>query len=163
MVESAFPQTQHELARRLAASEAELQVLADRIESVYKCFWRRDRGKRRWIEAPSEPLKAVQRRIAKLLQPLLDSEIAFGVTGRGFLEAAQVHNRAPWSVRFDIENFFPSIRCAVIESTFIRLGVAEECMLLRLTTFRGRLPQGAPSSSRACKLFAGKTRKEKGS
>jgi hypothetical protein len=104
----------------------------------------------RVIHAPDEPLKAVQRAILRrLLARLPVSPHAHGfVRGRSVLGAARPHAGKAWVVTFDIRDFFPSVRAAAVEGLAGELGLdpTDAARLVRLTTLRGRLPQGAPTS-----------------
>jgi hypothetical protein len=135
------------------------------------------RGKRRLLERPKARLKALQRR---LLHDLLDlippHEAAHGYCrGRSVLSYAAPHAGQRIVLRFDLKDFFPSVRAARVHALFRCAGYPLEVAraLTGLCTnvvppdvlagdeagrsplFRARhLPQGAPISPALANLCA---------
>src|ERR1700747_1919169 len=105
----------------LGRSRAELEDLALSSIHYYKPFPLRPRErwfakkikppKKRWIDNPVDPLKAIQSRIhERLLSPLiLPEHLIGGVPGKAITDNAKLHLRAGCLVTIDIKNFFPSI------------------------------------------------------
>src|SRR5689334_12859687 len=107
--------------------------------------------KKRWIDNPVDPLKAIQSRIQeRLLSPLiLPEHLLGGVRGKSIRHNAQLHLGAQCLVTIDIKNFFPSITPRQVRNVFRRVlncSPNVSYLLTGLTTCRGRLPQGAPTS-----------------
>jgi RNA-directed DNA polymerase len=108
--------------------------------------------KKRLIDNPTGLLKLAQSRIeARLLARLaMPEHLLGGVRGKTIKENAALHFGAPYIVTVDIKNFFPSITPIQIYAVWYNaLNCSPEIAetLTKLTTFRGRLPQGAPTST----------------
>ena len=113
-------------------------------------------GKTRKIDSPNPNLKALQRTILrKLLQGLKVHESAVGFEkGKSIVTAAKQHVDKQIVLNFDIVDFFPSISDLQIKQYFRAIGwnLASANLLTRLVTYKGRLPQGAPTSPRLSNL-----------
>ncbi|NDJ52073.1 MAG: RNA-directed DNA polymerase [Chloroflexi bacterium] len=107
-------------------------------------------GSDRQLVEPGYALKAVQRRILRLLE-------ARGVTnpaalafrkGRSIADHAWTHAGAAIIITADIEDFFLSTSHRRVREVFHSIGYVDDRAhyLTRLTTYRGSLPQGAPTS-----------------
>ncbi len=108
--------------------------------------------KRRLIDNPTGFLKLIQSRIeTRLLKRLvLPEHLLGGIVGKTIKQNARLHFDAPYIVTIDIKNFFPSITPCQVYSVWKNVlncspEIAET--LTKLTTFRGRLPRGAPTST----------------
>jgi hypothetical protein len=135
-------------------------------------------GKRRLVERPKARLKAIQRR---LLHDVLDlippHEAAHGYRrGRSVLSYAAAHVGQRIVLRFDLKDFFPSVRAARVHALFASAGYPREVaraltglctnvvppdVLSELGAARDRdlfaarhLPQGAPTSPALANLCA---------
>jgi RNA-directed DNA polymerase len=141
------------LARRLAMSEDELRGLrpAYREHTIPKRS-----GGTRTILAPEPALKVVQRRILhRLLRRLKSHPSAVGFErGHSIVSHAAHHRGQAVVVRMDIENFFDSTPATRVLAYFRRIGWNREAadLLTTLCTWKGRLPQGAPTSPRLSNL-----------
>lgn len=129
----------------------ELAVLGDELYRPFDLPKRNGKGTRR-IDNPSERLKAVQKRIYERLLRLipLPPFVLGGVPGKSVRHNAEPHVGRSCVVAMDIEEYFPSIRSRHVEQVFkttLRTGDKTTRLLARLTTFSGRLPQGAPTST----------------
>jgi len=149
----------HDLSRSLDISVDDLRRLSECVQP-YGCRIRqRPSGKPRLIRPPSMELKAVQSRIhKKLLRTLRYPSYLHGyVPGRSFLTNARAHKLSKYFVCFDLQDFFPSIGYKRVASTFSKMGWSGHALvvLTRLTTHRGSLPQGAPTSALLANLAAG--------
>jgi len=107
--------------------------------------------KKRWIDNPIDPLKAIQSRVhERILSPLLMPEhLLGGVKGKSIWDNALLHLGARCLVTIDIKNFYPSITPSHIRSVFqntLNCSPSVAVLLTGLTTCRSRLPQGAPTS-----------------
>lgn len=108
--------------------------------------------KKRWIDNPVDPLKAIQSRIEERLlrRVILPEHLLGGVHGKSIRDNAKLHLRARCLVIIDIRNFFPSITPQQVRAVFqetLNCSAAVSHLLTGLTTYRGRLPQGAPTST----------------
>lgn len=148
-------------------------------QSHYHYQWKTKKaGGVRLIEAPKTELRAVQR---KILHELLDrvpvASAAHGfVRGRSIRTHATVHVKPAILVKFDLQNFYPSVSFNRVVAIFRAIGYCREAALwlARLTTtaipsslapppehpyavwqYRGtHLPQGAPTSPALANLSA---------
>ncbi len=139
------------LAKTLSLTPKQLHQLAASAENQYHAFRipKRD-GSLRTLQAPQPLLKNTQRSI-------LDEILAFvplNPHAEGFrphhsiLTNSRRHVGQKVVVKLDIEDFFPSIGAQRIHGLFARLGYPRQVtwLLTRLTTCRGALPTGAPTS-----------------
>jgi len=142
-----------ELARRLEVSPAELTG----FQPTYHEYQipKRSGGTRR-ICAPDPQLKALQKKILKrLLRRLKTHPAAHGFEkGRSILTNAAVHTNRAAVLHMDIVDFFGQTRAERVAKLFRRLGWNKEAtkVLVNLTTHKGSLPQGAPTSPRLANL-----------
>lgn len=111
---------------------------------------RKKEGGFRSISAPRDDLKAVQSRIADLLQRIAPPDYLFApVAGRSYVDNASRHIGAESIRLLDIEDFFPSCTANKVIWFFIK---RMECspdvaaILRGITTRNGCLPQGSPCS-----------------
>ena len=104
----------------------------------------------RMICAPSKQLKGIQRWIIVFILRKVDLSVASTAfrPGSSILHNAQPHIGKEFVFNAAIKDFFPSITAARVCGLFKSFGYAAEVAfaLARLTTYQGRLPQGAPSS-----------------
>jgi len=145
----------------------------------YHFHWIKKRnGNFRLIEAPKQQLKIVQRKIlTEILNGIPPHENAHGFEqGRSILSNAEAHIGNRVIVKFDLENFYPSVKFSRVAAIFRSLGYSREAALwlTRLTTstlptsmkfpenrpfavepyLPGHLPQGAPTSPALANLSA---------
>ena len=146
------------LARALRVSLRQLRWVIGRADTLYrplKPFTKPD-GSVRQTYNPAAPLKDIQRRINRNIfsrvefPTYLQGGIRDRKAPRHCVANARLHSRPRIVINLDIANFFPSITSRQVHDiwqNFFRFppGIAEE--LTRLTTYDGRLPQGAPTSS----------------
>jgi len=155
-----------------------------RPESVQKAHyhfhWIKKRSGQGWrlIEAPKPLLKSVQNQILRdVLNLIAPHATAHGfVAGRSIVTNAQPHAGQRVLLKFDLENFYPSVSYSRVVAIFRRVGYSREAALwlARLTTsalpanipFPGgdayairpylprHLPQGAPTSPALANLSA---------
>ncbi len=136
-----------DLEWRLEIPREVLRKIASSIPLHYHP-WRKGN---RLIDNPDEQLKHIQRRINSRLLDELDLPLHLhgGVRGRSPRTNAQAHSAAKTLVRIDVERFFPSITNRHVYGVWRdQLGAGRDVakLLTQLTTYRFRLPQGAPSS-----------------
>ncbi len=113
-------------------------------------------GGKRVIASPKPLLKRIQRWILKaILERLQTTRNCHGFApGSKLRSHAEQHLGARAVLTLDIEDFFPSIPIARIVRVFRTAGYSPTgaWILSRLCTWRGVLPQGAPTSSRLANL-----------
>lgn len=95
------------------------------------------------------PLKQVLQKIHKFLLSIPIPEYAFGsIPGKNNIKNAALHAKNKYFFSIDLKDFFTMINCHQVESVLKSLGLNEltaKC-LTQLTTYKGHLIQGAPSS-----------------
>jgi len=140
----------NKLAALLYSSVDGLNALGQ-TENRYRCWAEKKKnGGERYIEAPDDNLKKVQRRIADLLQRIQPPDYLMApVKKRSYVDNAAVHRGAQAFCLLDIEDFFPS--CTDKKAYWFfnkRLKCAPHvaALLTKIVTFRGHLPQGSPCS-----------------
>jgi RNA-directed DNA polymerase len=142
-----------ELSRRLDVATESLTKAAP----AYREFEIRKRcGGSRRIAAPSQDLKILQRRmLRRLFSRLRVHPAATGFQrGESFVTNARRHQAKAIVISFDIKDFFPSITADRVRRYFRAIGWNRQAtqLLVRLVTWQGRLPQGAPTSPRLSNL-----------
>ncbi|MCH8921935.1 MAG: RNA-directed DNA polymerase [Planctomycetes bacterium] len=142
-----------ELARRLDLTVDELL----KFTPVYREFTIPKRtGGRRTLHAPIPELKGLQRRILRrLLGRLKTHSAATGFQrGESFATNARRHCGKAVVMRMDIRDFFPSITARRVRDYFRAIGWNRPAtaLLVKLCTWQGALPQGAPTSPRLSNL-----------
>ena len=138
------------LADLLFVSKTKLEGLA-REENLYHDFLKpKPSGGFRTINAPRNDLKAIQKRIAELLQRIAPPDYLFApVSGRSYVDNAAVHRGAQSIRLLDIEDFFPSCTANKVIWFFRK---RMECspdvaaIVRGIVTRSGSLPQGSPCS-----------------
>lgn len=144
--------------------EDPLGLTAMALEPRYEEFFTAKRnGEKRLIEDPVPDLKSVQRKLNDCLQAVYyfqRSPAAHGFVtacsddalheSRNVVNNARKHLGQPWMLNMDIEDFFHAVPEERIEAVFqgepfkFEESLAE--LLMRLCTYKSRLPMGAPSS-----------------
>lgn len=102
------------------------------------------------IDIPTTSLKGVQKQILKkILSPISINENVYSyVKSRSVVEAAQHLCGDKAVLKIDIKDFFPSISYRRVFGLFKSLGFDDDsCFILtKLTTYKDRIAQGAPTS-----------------
>jgi len=145
--------TAGQLAQWLGVSPAHLDWLADvrglaaKQQSSklrhYVCHWQpRRRGRFRLVESPKQKLKSIQR---KILHEILDripphSAVHGFRPGRSILTYAAPHVGQQIVLRFDLRDFFPSIRSSRVHALFRTAGYPEEVARLLTGLCTSRIP-----------------------
>ena len=142
-----------EFFRRVGILPPQLQ----RIPTEYQEFALPKRsGGQRKIHAPNPKLKEIQRTILLRLLARLKSHP--NVTGfekrHSIVTNAKTHVGARVILRMDIQNFFPSTSSNRVLTYFRAIGWDTNTakLLTALCTYKGSLPQGAPTSPRLSTL-----------
>ncbi len=140
------------MARLMGLPKFMLTRILFSADSRYKEFRipkRSGRGYRR-IAAPSMELKGLQRWVsAFVLKPVKLSDDCMGFRkGRSIVDNAYRHIDNTFVLNVDIKDFFPTITRPRIIGMFKSMGYPKNVAsaLARLCTYKGVLPQGAPSS-----------------
>lgn len=117
---------------------------------IYGEYWTRV------INPPKEELKAIQKRINNyLVENVRMPEYAFGgIKGKDNIRNARYHKGQKYVFQTDLKDFFPHITHKKVYEMYVRVGFSPDVasLLTKLTTFRGHLPQGAPSSTTIANL-----------
>lgn len=115
----------------------------------------------RTIKAPNKSLKYIQRHLARKLQEYqldiwkennIHPNISHGFEkGKSIITNAKIHRNKKFVLNLDLENFFDSfhfgrIRGFFIKNKYFKLPTEVATVIAQLTCFKGRLPQGAPTS-----------------
>lgn len=142
-----------ELAKRLSIDRDQLTNLTP----TYRQFSIPKRsGDKRTISAPQSELKQIQRTILRrLLTRLKSHPHATGFEqGHSIVTNANIHVGSAVVLRMDIKEFFTSTSSARIRHLFRLLGWDSKAseLLMKLCTYQGGLPQGAPTSPRLSNL-----------
>jgi RNA-directed DNA polymerase len=109
----------------------------------YVCRWQpRRRGRFRLIESPKPRLKAIQRRIVReILDRIPPHPDVHGFRrGRSIVSYAAPHVGQHMVLRFDLRDFFPTVRAARIHSVFRTAGYPEEVARLLTGLCTSRVP-----------------------
>lgn len=142
-----------ELARRMGVSLEELKAFSPSYHNVQ--IPKRNGGTRK-LDVPDSRTKELQRRVLqRILQRLNSHPAAFGFERqRSIVDHAELHTGQAAVVRMDIVDFFPTTRSNAVRALYRRLGWDSEAVdfLVKLTTHRDGLPQGASTSPRLSNL-----------
>lgn len=107
---------------------------------------------------PSKPqLKRIQKKIKdRILSEIeLPSNVHGGVKGKSNITNAKPHQGKKYVFTTDLKDFYPSISAKKVYRTFINLGFNSQFAFYatRLTTWKGELPQGTPTSTHISNLI----------
>jgi RNA-directed DNA polymerase len=145
------------LAQLLGVKLDKLRGLAERVDSEYQSFIDTKGSKPRPIDGPSVFLKDVQKRIyRRLLRDYDYSEfVRAGIPSRDLKSAVAPHAGRPIVIKVDIRNFYPSLSDTAVFGVWRKLGHGTKVasLLTRLTTYKRRLPQGAPTSMALANIY----------
>ena len=145
-------------ARLLSIPRKKLEAAAESALSHYSPYdKKKPNGKIRKIDNPHENIKQIQKRIYSVLLKNLNYPVYVigGVSGRNPVAHATIHKQAPVVVTIDIKNCFPSITNGMnfqVWRKMLTFSPTVARLATKLTTFRGYLPQGAPTSTALANL-----------
>ena len=150
-------ETIDDLAKYTRLSSPLIQYLTYRADYLYKTFEiPKKLGEFREIAHPSRELKAVQGWILRhILDKLSSSEYSKGFElGSSTLENASPHVGSNFLLNVDLKDFFPSIVASKVYGVFHSIGYNKKIAgaLTSLCVYKGRLPQGAPTSPKLANL-----------
>jgi RNA-directed DNA polymerase len=141
-----------QLAKLLAVAPREIDYVLQRLDRYYKPanVPKRD-GSLRMLLVPRGRLKLLQRKIkCHILDrfPFLDC-VHGGVKGRSVVSNALPHVKKAVVFSVDLKDFFPHVTPERVLRIFRGLGFGDECasILVKATTWKHQLPQGAPTST----------------
>lgn len=159
-------QTKKHLAYILQVSENELDSIISNIDTFYSEIIKSKVSKTgkikyRILNPSLRRLKEIQSRIHKrILIKIPLPDYAYGaVKKRDNVMNARQHQGKKFNFTTDLRKFFPSINHHQVFATFNSFGFSPTVahILTQLTTYKGRLPQGAPTSSTLSNLVFLKT------
>lgn len=110
----------------------------------------------RTINPPKEELKELQKRInSYLVENIQMPSYAFGgIKRKDNIRNARFHKGQKFVFQTDLKDFFPYITHKMVYEMFVRVGFSHDVssLLTKLTTYKGHLPQGAPTSTTIANL-----------
>lgn len=110
----------------------------------------------RTINPPKDELKDIQKRInGYLVENITLPEYAYGgIKHRDNIRNAKLHKGQKYVFQTDLKDFFPFITNKMVYNMFVSVGFSHDVasMLTKLTTYKGHLPQGAPTSTTIANL-----------
>ena len=133
-------------------STKRLYALIYHKDNYYKSFKIKKRnGTDREIDAPDPYLRKIQKIILTEIlyeKDLIHPNCEGFVKGRSIFTNAERHTQQNILWKIDIRDFFPSITTQRVVNTLQYIGFNEfiSIKLAELMTYKGRLPQGAPTS-----------------
>ncbi len=146
------------LARCLGVASTKLLSISKDIDNSYSEFIIESKGKDRTVYEPKFELKRIQKRINKRIfekvkyPTYLHGGIRDSDNKRDYVENARVHSASGCKtiIGLDVRNFYDNIKSDKVTPIFKLLfkfpnDVSE--LLTNLTTYRGKVPQGACTSS----------------
>lgn len=151
-----IPTTITELSRLLDVDVEALKRITESAPNQYRPYFKNKNGKKRLIEPPNEELNAIQKKLnKKLFQRFNVNSKICARCHRSMKDALLPHLKQPVVVTLDLKDFFPSIITWHLKTKFKDLGFAAEVSkaLIKLTTYRSRLPQGAPTSPVLAQIY----------
>ncbi len=138
------------LAIQLGLPRQHIIRCAENANDLYRDFDRNVKGKLRHLTMAKPQLAALQRRILdRILCRLPVSDHAFGaIKGRSIRGNASAHAAAPFVVKLDIRDFYPSIRHQKVYDFFMSRGCSPDVsrLLTKLSTRNYSLPLGTSTS-----------------
>ena len=132
-----------------------------KVENLYTTFEiPKKNGGTRIIDAPINPLKKVQKLIADELL-MVQKEYCARETKRGIVHGflkgksiitnAEIHRNKLFVLNIDLEDFFDSFHFGRVKGYFeknrhFKMSPEAALCIAQLTCYKGKLPQGAPTS-----------------
>jgi RNA-directed DNA polymerase len=167
--------TSKHLAYELKVEFSEMDHIIKNIDNFYyqkESIKKNDNGEpkvkngviqKRVLNPSIKRLKVIQKRLQKnVLQKLTIPDYAFGaIKGKDNISNAKRHQGKKYIFTTDLTNFFPSVNHNQVFEMFISFDFSPTVarLLTKLTTYKGKLPQGAPTSPIVANLVFVKTGK----
>ncbi len=166
-------QTRNELADYIKVPRQKLSYIlyVKGTENLYKSFEiPKKSGGVRHIHAPEEELKQIQSKLAKVLYEyalkikkimVRSGNIAHAfVKGKGCFTNAKIHRNKRILVNVDLKDFFDSFHFGRVRGYFMKnrnYQLSEEVatVIAQIACYKGKLPQGAPTSPVITNLICG--------
>jgi RNA-directed DNA polymerase len=149
--------------------EEVVQLVEDRhLQYISYPIRKRSGKKPRFIDAPCDRLKEIQNEFLKnILYKFRTNSIAHGfVAGRDPKTNASQHVGATCIIKMDLKDFFGSVKEKMVLSTLRALlpkrfadevttpmSIDDLVLIAKLLTYKGRVPQGAPTSPALTNLY----------
>ena len=147
---TSLPQNKQQLVELLGFDSSEFEQVLDRAPNLYDPYYiPKKSGGRRRIEPPRKELKQVQRQLVdQVFRKLPSHELIYPRYNCTIRDALLPHQSQPIVITLDVKDFFPSIKREAVGCLYRSFGFNNEIsnLLERLTTYKGHLPQGAPTS-----------------
>ena len=138
------------LALQLGCPQKKLLKVSNNISKYYRSDDMLIKGKIRHIDEPIFELRIIVDKLKSILSRIkLPDFLHGGRKGCSIITNAQVHIGKAAVLNFDIQNFFPSIHYTRVYKVFVSLGCSPDVasILTRLTTYKGCVPHGSPTST----------------
>lgn len=140
------------LCSHLHTTPRELDNICANIERYYYSQTKKDsKGKERQLDTPQGRLRAILDKLNTLLQRIeLPDCIHGGRKGHSTKTNAGPHIGQPLVMGLDIKSFFPNVRPGMVYDLFwkrLECSKTVSNYLKKLTTHKGCLPQGSPTST----------------
>lgn len=145
------------LEYKLGTSKEQLDQIIENISSYYyRAVKRKKNGKERILYPSKNELKILQKLIkSNILEKFeFPEHIQGGIKKRDNISNANFHLGKKFKSVTDVRNFFPTISYKQVYSMFLQNGCSADVSsyLTRLTTYKGKLPQGTPTSTHIANL-----------
>ncbi|WP_137919098.1 reverse transcriptase domain-containing protein [Hydrogenophaga sp. 2FB] len=142
----------NEISLGLGISPGLLTSFLARPERYYRVFEiPKANGKSRQIQAPRTMIKVLQYFFLDYLLNWLEAHPTATAYSRGssIRKNAQVHTEKKYVANIDVSNFFPSLTIGIVAKSLVAAGLSSNTAVLvaRLSSYKGGLPQGAPTSA----------------
>ena len=110
----------------------------------------------RTINPPKDELKTIQKQINGYLIKNIDMPTyAYGgIKHKDNIRNARYHKGQKYVFQTDLKDFFPYVTHKMVYEMFVRVGFSPDVssLLTKLTTYKGHLPQGSPTSTTIANL-----------
>lgn len=148
-------QTRQDVADILGIKEKSLRyfLYAIRPDNMYTQFTiKKKSGDYRYIYAPDDKLKNIQRKLANVLNCVYRVKPAahgFAID-KNIVTNARNHVRRKYVFNMDLENFFGQIHFGRVRGMLMKppysIGSEAALVIAQIACYKGKLPQGAPTS-----------------
>jgi RNA-directed DNA polymerase len=150
----------YKIKRLLYLLNCEIEVIDNIIKNIDEYYYikkiPKKNGNIRTITPSVKELKEIQKKIKKnILDGFYYPEYLHGgIKKRDNLSNANTHKGKKYKFNTDLKDFYPSISNKLVYNMFINIGCSPDVshILTKLTTYKGCLPQGAPTSSHISNL-----------
>lgn len=147
--------TRTDVANILGIDEKSLRyfLYAVKPDNMYIEFTiEKRRGGARSISAPDRRLKNIQRKLLRILENVYNPKVcAYGfINGKSICDNANKHLKRNQLLNIDLKDYFTQINFGRVRGMLLKkpyeLGEEAATTLAQLMCYKGRLPQGAPTS-----------------